>query len=114
MEKKTEEMPKAGTLRWHWEKVGKAKSKEEVQAILAETAALIGDDDITLILPVPTKVYLKVMGDAYLAYRYGEIEKPGTKELLDRALAVYSTVYLRLRNTVEKRKNVLLKAFTGI
>jgi hypothetical protein len=36
------------------------------------------------------------MGDAYLAWKYGEIERPATKELLDRALAVYLMVYLRL------------------
>ena len=47
-------------------------------------------------LPASAKGFLKIMGDAYLAYRYGEIEKPGPKEILDRALAVYSNIYLRL------------------
>lgn len=96
MEEKIGEKPKGRTLRWQWEKLAKAKSKEEVQATLAETAALIGDDDITLYLPVPAKGFLKLMGDAYMAWRFGELEKPGTKELLDRALAVYSNIYLRL------------------
>jgi hypothetical protein len=36
------------------------------------------------------------MGDAYAAWRYDEIEKPGSRESLDRALAIYSNVYLRL------------------
>lgn len=29
MEEKTEEMPKGKTLRWQWEKLAKAKSREE-------------------------------------------------------------------------------------
>jgi len=37
------------------------------------------------------------MGDAYVAWKYGEIDRrPGSKELLDTALAVYPNVYLRL------------------
>ena len=83
-------------MKWQWEKLTKVRTKEEFQAVLAETAAMIGDDDVTITLPVSAKGFLKIMGDAYVAWNYGELEKPGTKELLDRALAVYSSIYLKL------------------
>ena len=86
----------AGGLRWAWEKLAKAETKEEVEQVLAEATTMVGDGDVQIRGSVPGKGYVKLMGDAYLAYRYGEIEKPGPKELLDRALAVYSNIYLRL------------------
>lgn len=82
-------------LRWQWEKLAKAVTKEDVEQVLAEAATMVGDGDVEIRGSVPGKGYVRLMADAYLAYRYGEIEKPGPKELLDRALAVYSSIYLR-------------------
>lgn len=81
-------------LRWPWEKLGKAKTADEVKAAVAEAATLLGTEDIQIRLSIPPQGYLRLMGDAWLAWQYGEIERPGTKELLDRALAVYCQLYL--------------------
>ena len=83
-------------LRWRWERLAKATTKEELEQVLAEATTMAGEGDVEIRGSVQSKGYVKLMGDAYLAYRYGEIEKPGPKELLDRALAVYSNIYLRL------------------
>jgi hypothetical protein len=96
MEEETEKTKPTRGLRWTWEKLAKATTKEEVEQVLAEAASMVGDGDVEITGSVPGKGYVKLMGDAYLAYKYGEIEKPGTKQLLDRALAVYSNIYLRL------------------
>lgn len=97
MEEETDKTkPTRGGLRWAWDRLAKATTKEEVEQALAEAASMVGDGDVEITGSVPGKGYVKLMADAYLAYRYGEIEKPGPKELLDRALAVYSSIYLRL------------------
>ncbi len=96
MEEQTDKTKGTRGLRWQWEKLAKATTKEEVEQVLAEAATMVGDDDVEIRGSVPGKGYVKLMGDAYLAYRYGEIERPGPKEILDRALAVYSNIYLRL------------------
>ena len=82
-------------VRWAWEKVQKANTLAEVKAAIAEAATMLGTGDIIVRLSVPPQGYLGLMIDAWLAWKYGEIDKPGTKELLDRALAVYSQLYLR-------------------
>lgn len=81
-------------LRWPWEKLSEAKTAEEVKAAIAEAAAMLGTEDIVIRLSIPPQGYLRLMGDAWMAWKYGEIEKPGSKEILDRALAVYCQLYL--------------------
>jgi hypothetical protein len=98
--------------------------------VLAEAEALIGDGDVTLALTVSAEGYVKVMGEAYSAYRLGEIEKPGTQELLDRALFM-DCGYIRFSSMPLTNKRVhkevsgplppcstgsrlQIKAFTGI
>lgn len=94
MEENVETKGTTRGLRWPWEKLGKAVTADEVKVVIAEAAAMLGTEDILIRLSIPPQGYLRLMGDAWLAYKYGEIERPGTRELLDRALAVYCQLYL--------------------
>jgi hypothetical protein len=54
-------------LRWQWEKLAKAATKEELEQLLAEATTMVGEDDVEIRGSVPGKGYVKLMGDAYLA-----------------------------------------------
>ncbi len=59
------------------------------------------DGDVTLNLHIPGSAYVRVMGNAWLAKQYGEIEEVSLMAYFDRALQVMD---LNLKNIAVRRK----------
>jgi len=61
----------------------------------------VEDGDVTLNLHIPGSAYVRVMGNAWLAKQYGEIEEVSLMAYFDRALQVMD---LNLKNIAVRRK----------
>lgn len=90
-----------GSSRWHWEALKQAKTSAQFKAILAQVLEKVGDGDVTVTLHIPGSSYVRVMGNAWLAKQYGEIEEVSPQAYFDRALQVME---LNLKNVAVRRK----------
>ena len=90
-----------GSSRWHWEALKQAKTDEQVRAVLAQVLEKVGDTDVAMTLHIPGSSYVRVMGNAWLAKQYGEIEEISPQAYFDRALQVME---LNLKNVAVRRK----------
>ena len=61
----------------------------------------VEDGDVTLNLHIPGSLYVRVMGNAWLAKQYGEIEEVSLMAYFDRALQVMD---LNLKNIAVRKK----------
>jgi len=68
---------------------------------LAQVLEKVEDGDVTLNLHIPGSAYVRVMGNAWLAKQYGEIEEVSLMAYFDRALQVMD---LNLKNIAVRRK----------
>jgi len=68
---------------------------------LAQVLEKVEDGDVTLNLHIPGSAYVRVMGNAWLAKQYGEIEEVSLMAYFDRALQVMG---LNLKNIAVRRK----------
>ena len=87
--------------RWYWEALQKAKTAEEFNRILAEVLEKVGDDDVTITLRIPGPEYARIMGNTWLAHKYGEIPEISAKAYLDRAFQVFD---FYLKNLALRRR----------
>lgn len=90
-----------GSSRWHWEALKQAKTSEQFRAVLAEVLEKVGDSDVTVTLHIAGSAYVRVMGNAWLAKQYGEIEEINPQSYFDRALQVMEIV---LKNVAVRRR----------
>ena len=91
-----------GTARWAWEALRQAKTGDQFRAVLAQVIEKAGDGDVTLTLTFPGPSYVKIMGNAWLAKQYGEIEEISPTAYADRAFQVMD---LNLKNIAVKRRH---------
>ncbi len=68
---------------------------------MAQVLEKVEDGDVTLNLHIPGSAYVRVMGNAWLAKQYGEIEEVSLMAYFDRALQVMD---LNLKNIAVRRK----------
>ena len=90
-----------GSSRWHWEALKQAKTSEQFRAVLAEVLEKVGDGDVTVTLHIAGSAYVRVMGNAWLAKQYGEIEEVSPMAYFDRALQVMD---LNLKNVAVRKR----------
>jgi len=92
-----------GTARWWaWEALRQAKTGDQFRAVLARVLEKAGDTDVTLTLTFPGPSYVKIMGNAWLAKQYGEIEEISLMAYADRAFHVMDQ---NLKNIAVKRRH---------
>lgn len=91
-----------GSSRWHWEALKQAQTSEQFRAVLAEVLEKVGDGDVTVTLHIAGSAYVRVMGNAWLAKQYGEIEEVSPMAYFDRALQVMD---LNLKNVAVRRRH---------
>ena len=89
-------------IKWQWAKLAQARTKEEFQSALLELAEVVGNSDMHVTLVIPPKEYVRLAGNAWVAYKYGELEACNAKSIIDRALGMYD-LYLK-QKAVERRK----------
>jgi len=91
-----------GSGRWYWEAIKHAKTKEDFQTVLATIYEKVGDDDVTLTLHVPGSAYVRIIGNAWLAKRYGEIEDITLTAFANRA---FQLMELTLKSIATRKKH---------
>jgi len=57
-------------------------------AVLAEVKQTVGDNPITVQIEMPVPVYLRIMGNAWWAKKFGEISDMSMHAYIDRAVQV--------------------------
>lgn len=90
-----------GTARWSWEALKQAKTSDQCKSILAQVFEKVGDGDATLTLHVTGPAYVRIMGNAWLAKQFGEIEEISPQSYFDRALQVME---INLKNISVRRR----------
>jgi len=90
-----------GTARWSWEALKQAKTSDQCKAILAQVFGKVGDGDATLTLHVTGPAYVRIMGNAWLAKQFGEIEEVSLQAYFDRVLQVME---INLKNVAVRRR----------
>jgi len=90
-----------GTARWSWEALRQAKTAQEFQAVLAQMLEKVGDGEVAVTLHIPGSAYIRIMGNAWLARQYGEIEEINPQSYFDRALHVME---INLKNVAVRRR----------
>jgi len=90
-----------GSGRWHWEALRQAKTNEQFRMVLAQVLDKVKDSDVTLTIHLPGAAYVRIMGNAWLARLYGEIEDVSPQDYMDRALQVMD---INLKNVAAKRR----------
>jgi hypothetical protein len=74
--------------RWLWRKLDEAATPEQMMAVLAEVKQTVGDNPITVQIEMPVPVYLRIMGNAWWAKKFGEISEMSMHAYIDRAVQV--------------------------
>ena len=90
-----------GSGRWHWEALKQAKTRDQFRTVLAQVLEKVKDGDVALTLHLPGPSYVRIMGNAWLAKQYGEIEELSAKAYMDRALQVME---INLKNVAARRR----------
>jgi len=90
-----------GTARWSWEALRQARTNDQCKAVLAQVFEKVGDGDATLTLHVTGPEYVRVMGNAWLAKQFGEIEEISPQAYFDRALQVME---INLKNVAVRKR----------
>lgn len=91
-----------GTARWSWEALRQAKTNDQCKAVLAQVFEKVRDGDATLTIHVTGPEYVRIMGNAWLAKQFDEIEGISPQAYFDRALQVME---LNLKNLAVKRRH---------
>jgi len=89
-----------GTARWSWEALKQARTNDQCKLVLAQVLEKVGDSDVTLTLHVTGHAYVRIMGNAWLAKQFGEIEEINPQAYFDRALQVME---INLKNIAVRR-----------
>ena len=96
--------PSKRVTRWTWQDLAQARTREEFLAVLAQLEGQMGEEDLEVKVSIPPKEYIRLMGNAWLAYRYGEIKQLNIANIIDRALQVYAQ-YLK-EMAVRRRRSM--------
>lgn len=90
-----------GTARWSWASLRQANTAPEFQKVLADIFGKVGDGEVTVTLHIPGPAYVRIMGNAWLAKQYGEIEEINPQAYFDRALHVME---INLKNIAVRKR----------
>ena len=91
-----------GTARWSWEALKQAKTNDQCKSVLAQVFEKVGDGEgYTLTVHVTGPAYVRIMGNAWLAKQFGEIEEISPQAYFDRALQVME---INLKNVAVRRR----------
>ena len=86
--------------RWLWKKLDEAATPEQMMAVLAEVKQIVGENPINVNIEMPVAVYTRIMGNAWWAKKYGEINELSMHAYLNRAAQVeeYNIKNLHVRH----------------
>lgn len=90
------------TVRYLWRELESAKNEEQVFSILARVAEAAGGKTVHVQLELPPEQYIRMMGNAWFAKYYKEIDEMSMRAYLDRAMAIME---LNLKSLAARRRS---------
>jgi hypothetical protein len=75
-------------VRLSWKKLQEAKTLEEMTAVLQEVAAAAGSETVHVQLELTPAMYVRIMGNAWFAFNYKEIDELSMRAYIYRSLQV--------------------------
>lgn len=88
--------------KWLWRELSEAKTEPQIYAVLAKVSEALAGHQINVQVELSPESYIRIMGDAWFARVYGEIDEMSMRAYIDRALQLME---LNLKSIAVKRRS---------